>query len=62
MILKNVFPGLGQSPSFDWRMALLTVFLGILYFGSRKVLKKGISPILLILISAASGLLLYAAT
>ena len=63
MIIKNVFPGgFGGNFSFDWRMALLTVVLGIVYFGSRKVLKKGISPILLIVISAASGLLLYAAT
>jgi len=66
MIINNILPAGEVSRSFDWRMALLTILLGIVYFGSRKIkfkakfLKKGISPILLIVISAIAGLLLYA--
>ena len=38
---------------------LLTGVLAAIYFGSGKVLKKGISPIGLIGISAAAGILVY---
>lgn len=38
---------------------LLTVILSAVFFGSRKVLKKGISPIMLIVISAICGVIVY---
>ena len=40
-------------------IGFLTVILAGAYFGSRKILKKGISPILLIGISALAGILVY---
>ena len=44
---------------FDYIAAILTIVLATLYFGSRKIVKKGISPILLILISGVVGILVY---
>lgn len=38
---------------------VLTVILAGIYFGSRKVMKKGISPIVLFLISAVCGIFVY---
>ena len=38
---------------------LMTIVLCTVYFGSRKVLKNGISPIGLIGISALAGLIVY---
>ena len=37
----------------------MTVVLAAIYFGSRKVLKKGLSPIGLIGISAVAGIIVY---
>ena len=37
----------------------MTVVLAVLYFGSRKALKKDISPIGLIGISAVAGIIVY---
>ena len=37
----------------------LTLMLGVLYFGSRKVMEKGLTPIQLICISAGIGVLVY---
>jgi chromate transporter len=37
----------------------MTIVLGTLYFGSRRVLKNGISPIGLIGISALAGVIVY---
>ncbi len=48
-----------RSPSPDPTAAIMTVVLGAVYFGSEKVLKKGISPIGLIGISAAAGIIVY---
>ena len=45
--------------SINQTALIMTVVLGAVYFGSRKVLKKGISPIGLIGISALAGLLVY---
>ena len=39
---------------------ILTLLLGFVYFGSRKLRKGGISPILLICLSAAAGIVAYA--
>ena len=44
---------------FDYIAAILTVVLATIYFGSRKIVKKGISPILLIIISGVVGVLVY---
>lgn len=44
---------------FDPAAAVLTVVLAVIYFGSRKIVKKGISPILLIVISGVFGILVY---
>ncbi len=41
------------------RPLLLTLVLGLLYFGSGKAGKTGISPILLICLSAAAGIIAY---
>ncbi|OON86784.1 chromate transporter [Oribacterium sp. C9] len=38
----------------------LTVFLAICYFGSAKIIKKGISPIQLIVLSAIFGMVVFA--
>ena len=49
------------SPAFslDWKAAGLTALFALVYFGSRKVKKGGISPILLILFSAVCGIAVY---
>ena len=41
------------------RPLILTLALGAVYFGSRKIRKGGISPILLICLSAAAGIAAY---
>ena len=51
----NIQIGIG----FDYITAILTAVLAILYFGSRKIVKKSISPILLIVISGAVGIMVY---
>ena len=47
------------SGSVDFRALGLATVSALIYFGSKKVLKNGISPIVLILISGAAGVLLY---
>ena len=47
------------SDSSDYRPLILTAALALVYFGSRKVLKKGLSPVVLILISACAGIAVY---
>ena len=46
--------------SFDVTSIVLTVLLGAIYFGSKKVKKNGISPIIFILISAVVGIIAFA--
>ena len=58
MILQHCF-GSFSAVSADMTAIILTVVLGAVYFGSRKVLKNGISPIGLIGISALAGILIY---
>ena len=41
------------------RPLILTLALGAIYFGSGKIRKGGISPILLICLSAAAGIAAY---
>ena len=49
------------APAFsaDLTAVLLTAFLAAVYFGSRRIMKHGLSPIGLILLSAAAGVLVY---
>lgn len=56
MAVENVFPNLS---GFDLRAAILTVLLAVLYFGSGKLFKKKMSPILLIAVSAIAGAVAY---
>ena len=57
MILRNGI--VVQDRTLLIRPLILTVVLGAIYFGSRKVIKGGISPILLICISAVAGIAAY---
>jgi chromate transporter len=58
MLIKNgILPAFGTPR--DLRAPLIAAVLALIYFGSRKVLKKGISPILLIVIAACLGVGVY---
>ncbi|MBR3179689.1 MAG: chromate transporter [Clostridia bacterium] len=59
MILENCM-GRITDISVNYLVIILTAVLALLYFGSRKILKKGISPIGLIGISALIGIVVYA--
>lgn len=58
MILRNCFGDLG-SIAVDLTAVMMTAMLAGIYFGSKKVMKKGLSPIGLIGISAVTGILIY---
>jgi len=58
MILQHCVQS-SDSLSFDTTAIVMTIVLGTVYFGSRKVLKNGISPIGLIGISALAGFIVY---
>ncbi len=60
MLYKNAVLPL-TAENADWRPLALAIVLAVIYFGSRKIkaLKKGISPILLIGISAVLGVLVF---
>lgn len=55
MILKNCVP----SNRFDTRNVIVTAVLLLLLYGSKYVLKKKISPILLIIVSAGIGIAVF---
>jgi hypothetical protein len=57
MILKNGI--VLQDNAILVRPLILTVVLGAIYFGSRRIRKGGISPILLICLSAVAGIAAY---
>ena len=57
MIWKNFNIYLGTVP--DIPAIALTIVLGGLYFGLRKLIKKKISPIMLICVSAVCGMIVY---
>ncbi len=57
MILKNCFFSLDGKA--DVLTIGLTCCLALVYFGSRTIMKGGISPILLICLSAAAGMIAY---
>ncbi len=57
MIIKNCF-ALPRG-ALHIKPLLLTLALGALCFGSKKLVKGGISPILLIVLAALAGILIY---
>ncbi|MBQ7739618.1 MAG: chromate transporter [Eubacterium sp.] len=59
MALENIVPGVPEKNIFELKALIMTVPLAIIYFGSKKVMKNGLSPILLILISGVFGVALY---
>lgn len=58
MILTNCI-GSVQTVSVDAAAVVMTAVLALLYFGARKVLKRGMSPIVLICLAGAAGVLVY---
>ena len=58
MILQHCFGSIREL-TVNITAILMTAVLAVIYFGSRKVLKKGISPIGLIGISAVAGIIIY---
>ncbi len=46
-------------PSVDQTALLMTAALAAVYFGSRRVMKKGLSPIALIALAALAGIAVY---
>lgn len=57
MILGNCY--IMAKSSVDLTAVFITCVLALIYFGSRKVLKKGISPIGLICLAAVVGLVVH---
>lgn len=57
MILRNGI--VIHDSTILFRPLILTLVLGAIYFGSRKMKKGGISPIILICISAVAGIAAY---
>ena len=58
MLYQNAFRPLAAEAA-DFRPLALAGVLTLIYFGSRKVMKKGLSPIALIGISACMGVVLF---
>ena len=58
MILKYLFPTFPDGTP-DYTAAAVTAGLAAVYFGSRKVRKRGISSVALIGIAALAGVLIY---
>ncbi|SFR76169.1 chromate transporter [[Clostridium] aminophilum] len=57
MTARNAFVLTNGAPEVC--PAVMTVLLAAVYYGSRRIRKGGISPILLIVISAAAGTVIY---
>ena len=58
MIVQHCIRSVGKI-SMNTTAVVMTLALGIIYFGSRKVMKNGISPVGMIGISALAGILVY---
>ena len=57
MMVQNCFGNMISG--IDIIAVLLVIILGTVFWGSRKIKKNGISPILLIIISAGAGIIFY---
>ena len=57
MLVKNC--GLLLGAKADFLTIVLTCVIALVYFGSRKFLKKGLNPIMLICLSAVVGIVAY---
>ena len=53
------FADTGEGSSFDWRAAVIFSGLILMMIVGKKAFKKSVSPILLILVAAALGAVLY---
>lgn len=58
MILKNSITPLFQ-PTADFLALVIMIILSILFFGSKGVFKKKMPPVVLIMIAAVLGIILY---
>ena len=58
MIIKNCI-GSFAGASADIAAIVMTVVMGAVYFGSRKILKKGMSPVVLICLAGIAGVFVY---
>lgn len=58
MILNNAI-GITSGISLEWETIILTVVLAVIMFASNPILEKKVSPILLIVISAVFGIVIY---
>lgn len=58
MIFKNLYDSSFEKISI--RAVIITAILCAVYFGQKKILKKSVSPIMLIVISALLGMVGYA--
>ena len=58
MIMKNCITPLNSDDADQWPI-FMTVILAAVYFGPRKVMKKKMSPIMLIVVSAVLGVGVY---
>ena len=58
MIIKNCIGGFMDFFA-DLPAMIMTVILCIVYFGSRKIVKNGMSPIILICIAGIAGMVVY---
>lgn len=57
LMVQNCFGS--NFSGIDIMAVIMAILLGVVYWGSRKIKKNGISPILLIIISAGAGVLFY---
>ncbi|MBQ7688572.1 MAG: chromate transporter [Clostridia bacterium] len=58
IILTNCFGRIGGF-SVDAKAIILTAVLAAVYFGAGKIVKKGVSPVLLICLAGIAGVLIY---
>ncbi|WP_034450402.1 chromate transporter [Butyrivibrio sp. AE2032] len=57
LMVQNCFGS--NFSGIDIMAVIMAILLGVVYWGSRKIRKNGISPILLIIISAGAGVFCY---
>ena len=57
LVISSIYPAFEETR--DLMAPVLAAILALIYFGSRKVLKKKISPIMLIAIAACLGVVVY---